>query len=306
MSIVVDNLVKTYGKQNAVDHVSFQVQPGEILGFLGPNGAGKSTTMKIATCYLPPSAGKVVVGGQDVTKASMPVRRMIGYLPENNPLYLDMYVHEYLRFVGRLYGLKGKKLRIRVEELIELTGLDNAEQNKKIGALSKGFRQRVGLAQAMIHDPDILILDEPTTGLDPNQILEIRSLIQQIGQEKTVLFSTHIMQEVQALCDRVVIIHNGQIVADSPVAELRTGGASLQTFIIEFDGKADIRPFKAIEGVLDVVLVEEGIYRVQADREHDIRSKLFKAAADHDLTLVRIEKEESSMEAIFHRLTQGE
>src|SRR6478735_7768220 len=203
MSVIVSNLTKTYGTQNAIDSISFQAGKGEILGFLGPNGAGKSTTMKIATCYIPPTSGVVTVAGYDVVESPLGVRKNVGYLPEHNPLYLDMYVHEYLEFIGSLHSIKGSKLKGRVQEMVEMTGL-TLEQNKKLGALSKGYRQRVGLAQAMIHEPQVLILDEPTTGLDPNQILEIRSLIKNIGKEKTVLFSTHIMQEVQALCDRVV------------------------------------------------------------------------------------------------------
>ena len=203
-----------------MDDVSFTVEQGQILGFLGPNGAGKSTTMKIATCYLPPSAGTILVNGHDVVQDPMAVRRMVGYLPEHNPLYLDMYVHEYLHFVASVYGLKSRLAKARVQEMVELCGLI-LEQGKKIGALSKGYRQRVGLAQALVHDPQVLILDEPTTGLDPNQIVEIRTLIKHIGQNKTVIFSTHIMQEVAAICDRVVIINRGRLVADSDVSALQ-------------------------------------------------------------------------------------
>ena len=227
MSIEVQQLTKVYGSQRAVDAVSFSVKPGEIVGFLGPNGAGKSTTMKIATGYLPPTEGTVVVAGHDVRADSMAVRRNLGYLPEHNPLYPDMYVKEFLRFIGQLHGLKGDALRRRTDDVVELVGL-TVEQRKKIGQLSKGYRQRVGLAQALIHNPSVLILDEPTTGLDPNQLADIRQVIKAIGREKTVLFSTHIMQEVEALCDRAVVISRGRVVADATLAELRKPGQSLE------------------------------------------------------------------------------
>ncbi|HEV7351341.1 ATP-binding cassette domain-containing protein [Telluribacter sp.] len=227
MSILVSKLTKQYGAQRAVDGISFELRPGEIVGFLGPNGAGKSTTMKILTGYLTPTEGEAQVAGHDVVGNPMPARRTIGYLPEHNPLYLDMYVREFLLFVGELYGMKKATLSARVDEVIQLCGLD-LEKHKKIGQLSKGYRQRVGLAQALLHDPAVLILDEPTTGLDPNQILEIRNLIRTAGRDKTVLFSTHIMQEVEALCDRVIIINHGRIVADSPLSTLRQRGESLE------------------------------------------------------------------------------
>ncbi|MCY7349907.1 MAG: ATP-binding cassette domain-containing protein [Cytophagaceae bacterium] len=227
MSIEVKQLTKVYGQQKAVDGISFSVRPGEIVGFLGPNGAGKSTTMKIATGYLQPSAGTVEVAGYDVTKDPIAARRQLGYLAEHNPLYLDMYVKEFLHFIGELQGLKSANLRNRVVDVIELVGLE-LEQKKRVGQLSKGYRQRVGLAQALIHNPPVLILDEPTTGLDPNQLAEIRQVIKTIGQQKTVLFSTHIMQEVEALCDRAVIINHGQLVADATLSELRQSGQSLE------------------------------------------------------------------------------
>jgi ABC-2 type transport system ATP-binding protein len=233
MSISVKNLTKVFGEQRAIDDISFEVTEGEILGFLGPNGAGKSTTMKIATCFLPPTSGDVTVCGHNVLEQPLEVKRSIGYLPEHNPLYLEMYVHEYLRFVGSLFKLKGKELRNRVGEMIELCGLTR-EQNKKIEALSKGYRQRVGLAQALIHDPRVLILDEPTTGLDPNQILEIRKVIKQVSEKKTVLFSTHIMQEVQALCDRVIVINKGKIVANDQIEQLRSVPAETVVITVEF------------------------------------------------------------------------
>jgi ABC-2 type transport system ATP-binding protein len=232
MSIRIQHLTKQYGLQKAVNEVSFEVKVGEIVGFLGPNGAGKSTTMKIATGYVAASSGSVEVCGFDVAKQVMDVRRNIGYLPEHNPLYTDMYVKEFLRFVGKLYSLSNDTLARRVTEMIDICGL-GVEQHKKIGQLSKGYRQRVGLAQALIHNPAVLILDEPTTGLDPNQLAEIRGLIKSVGREKTVLFSSHIMQEVEAICDRVVVINRGRIVADSPLADLRQEGRPLEDIFRE-------------------------------------------------------------------------
>ena len=227
MSILIQNLSKVYGLQKAVDDISFSLQRGEIVGFLGPNGAGKSTTMKIITGYLSPTSGSVNVNGFDGQKNPMELRRSIGYLPEHNPLYLEMYVKEFLEFIGKLYGLKSQQLSRRVAEMIELCGLE-VEARKKIGQLSKGYRQRVGLAQALIHNPPVLILDEPTTGLDPNQIIEIRNLIKRVGQDKTVLFSSHIMQEIEAVCDRAIIINRGQIVADRALIDLKNEGVLLE------------------------------------------------------------------------------
>jgi ABC-2 type transport system ATP-binding protein len=218
MSIEVRNVTKIYGEQKALDNVSLSIQPGEIVGLLGPNGAGKSTLMKIVTCFIPPDSGEVKVNGHDIFEESLAVREKVGYLPEHNPLYLDMYVKEYLDFIAGIHKL-GKASKARIEEIIEITGL-TMEQRKKIGALSKGYRQRVGLAQALIHDPEVLILDEPTSGLDPNQIQEIRALIRSIGKEKTVMLSTHMMQEVEAICDRAIIIHKGKIVADDSLENL--------------------------------------------------------------------------------------
>ena len=227
MSIKIQNLSKVYGTQRAVDDISFEVTKGEIVGFLGPNGAGKSTTMKILTGYVPATDGLAEINGFDVKISPMQVKSSIGYLPEHNPLYLDMYVREFLEFTGSLYGLKGKTLQIKVAETIEIVGL-GLEKHKKIGQLSKGYRQRVGLAQALIHNPDVLILDEPTTGLDPNQLIEIRDLIKSVGKNKTVIFSTHIMQEVEAICDRVVIINRGKIVANGTLSELKQGGKGIE------------------------------------------------------------------------------
>ncbi|REA59877.1 ABC transporter ATP-binding protein [Dyadobacter luteus] len=235
MSIQVTNLSKIYGAQRAIDNISFDLKPGEIVGFLGPNGAGKSTTMKILTGYLQPTSGNASVSGFDVLTQPMPARRAIGYLPEHNPLYLDMYVKEFLQFSGKLYGISGATLKTRISEVISMCGLE-VEQHKKIGQLSKGYRQRVGLAQSFLHDPEVLILDEPTTGLDPNQILEIRELIRTAGSNKTVLFSTHIMQEVEALCDRVIIINKGKVVSDSSLDTLRQSGESLEAIFRKLTG----------------------------------------------------------------------
>lgn len=302
MSLKVQELTKIYGEQVAVDHISFEAAKGEILGFLGPNGAGKSTTMKIATCYIPPTSGVVTVAGYDVVEAPLEVRKNVGYLPEHNPLYLDMYVHEYLEFIGSLHLIKGGKLRRRVQEMVEMTGL-TLEQNKKLGALSKGYRQRVGLAQAMIHEPQVLILDEPTTGLDPNQILEIRSLIKNIGKEKTVLFSTHIMQEVQALCDRVVIVNRGKIVADSRVSELKSLQTSNKKIIVEFSGVIEVAHLHALPGVNEVTSVAEGKYELLSSGETDVRGAIFKLASERNWTLIGLNQEEHSLEHIFRDLT---
>lgn len=305
MSVEVKNLTKIYGTQRAVDDISFTVEQGQILGFLGPNGAGKSTTMKIATCYLPPSAGTVVVAGHDVVQDPIAVRRNVGYLPEHNPLYLDMYVHEYLAFVASIYGLKGKHGRARVQEMVELCGL-TLEQGKKIGALSKGYRQRVGLAQALVHDPQVLILDEPTTGLDPNQIVEIRALIKQIGQNKTVIFSTHIMQEVAAICDRVVIINRGKLVANSDVASLQSGVRNEKVTLVEFEAPVELDALQSIPGVQRVELAQNYTYRISSSLEADVRSNVFRIAAERNWPLVGLKQEERSLEQIFQQLTKNE
>ena len=303
MSVEVKHLSKIFGSQRAVDDISFTAQQGQIVGFLGPNGAGKSTTMKIATCYLPPSAGTILVNGYDVVQDPMAVRRHVGYLPEHNPLYLDMYVHEYLQFVASVYGLKGKLARERVQEMVGLCGL-TLEQGKKIGALSKGYRQRVGLAQALVHDPQVLILDEPTTGLDPNQIVEIRALIKQIGQNKTVIFSTHIMQEVAAICDRVVIINKGKLVADSDVAGLQAGELQEKTTLVEFEQPVNTEALLSIAGVRTVSLMQGSTYRVISDKDADIRASVFRIAAEQNWPLVGLKQEENSLEKIFQELTR--
>ncbi|MGK7391603.1 MAG: gliding motility-associated ABC transporter ATP-binding subunit GldA [Candidatus Cyclobacteriaceae bacterium M2_1C_046] len=303
MSIKIEHLTKKFGEQKAVDDISFQVNPGEILGFLGPNGAGKSTTMKITTGYLPPTSGKVTVAEHDVTQFPLQVKRMIGYLPEHNPLYMDMYVHEYLRFVGKLHKLRASALRHRVNEIIGLCGLGK-EQNKKIEALSKGYRQRVGLAQALIHDPEVLILDEPTTGLDPNQIVEIRQLIRHVSKDKTVIFSSHIMQEVQQLCDRVVVINNGRIVADEVMSELKQKTGSEKIIIAEFDQELETDQLLVLDGVNRVVKEKNNMYRLYTDPKIDVRAKIFNLAAEKKLSLIGLRQEETSMEQIFQELTR--
>ena len=302
MSVVVSNLTKTYGNQNAVDDISFEAGKGQILGFLGPNGAGKSTTMKIATCYIPPSLGTIKVCNYDVSENPMEVRRNVGYLPEHNPLYLDMYVHEYLHFAGSLHNLGRGLLSKRILEMVDICGLA-VEQNKKIGALSKGYRQRVGLAQALIHDPQVLILDEPTTGLDPNQILEIRNLIRNIGKEKSVIFSTHIMQEVQAICDRVVIINKGKIVADSKVADLKSTGVRVNVLLVEFDREINQEVLQNIEGVVETASFGNGKYEIKSNDGVDVRGDIFKKASENNWILLGLQQQESTIENIFRELT---
>jgi len=303
MSIEVKHLTKVFNEQVAVNNISFTAQKGEIVGFLGPNGAGKSTTMKIITGYIPPTKGMVKVCGFDVVNQAIPSRRNIGYLPEHNPLYLDMYVHEYLHFVGSLHNPITKFLKERVPEMIELCGLTK-EQNKLIRALSKGYRQRVGLAQALLHDPDILILDEPTTGLDPNQIIEIRELIKSVSKNKTVIFSTHIMQEVQALCSRVLIINNGNLVADDVPDNLQNIQRESVVISIEFKEKIDPELIKGIEGIR-TVRQKDKLILVEADKEIDVRPAIFKFATDKGFTLVGMNQESSTMEDVFRQLTKN-
>ena len=304
MSVRVKNLTKIYGEQKVVDDISFEVQEGEIVGFLGPNGAGKSTTMKIATCYIPPTSGELTINGLDVERDSVEVRKLIGYLPEHNPLYLDMYVHEYLGFIGSLYRLSGRRLKDRVASMAEMCGLTR-EQNKKIGTLSKGYRQRVGLAQALIHDPPVLILDEPTTGLDPNQLVEIRQLIKETSQAKTVIFSTHIMQEVQALCDRVVIIDRGRLVADSLVSELKGDDANVIYLVAEFAESVDLQALMGIDGVIDAAEQQKNQYILKADANRDVRPGIFKFATANNNILLEMREEKQSLENVFQKLTGG-
>lgn len=301
--VEIEHLTKTYGTQNAVDNISFTAGKGEIVGFLGPNGAGKSTTMKIATGYLPPTTGTVRVAGHDVLVDSLAVRRHVGYLPEQNPLYLDMYVHEYLEFIGSVHGLRGKHLRTRVAELVRRVGLSR-EQNKQIGALSKGYRQRVGLAQALIHDPDVLILDEPTTGLDPNQILEIRQLIREVGEDKTVIFSTHILPEVTALCSRVLIISRGKLVADSPVAELAARAAGETIVRAEFEGPVDTGKLSKLPGVRHVEAAPDGAVLLRTAPGTDVRAAVSRLAGQEGWILLGLRQEQQSLEEVFGELTK--
>lgn len=300
MSIEVSNISKLYGQQKALNNVSFSVGQKEIVGFLGPNGAGKSTMMKIITCYIPPTEGSVKVCGFDIASQSLEVRRQIGYLPEHNPLYLDMYVKEFLEFVGGLYKVNNIKARVR--DMIEVTGLQ-VEQNKKIGALSKGYRQRVGLAQAMIHDPKVLIMDEPTTGLDPNQLEEIRSLIIKLGKEKTVMLSTHIMQEVEAVCDRVIIINKGGIVANDQTQSLQQN-TSRQVITVEFDGAVPKQDLKNIPGVEDVASMGDNSWKIVASLESDVRKELFNYAVKNNRSVLTLNREEQKLEDVFKQLTK--
>lgn len=302
MSIAVQGVTKLYGEQKALDNVSFGVKTGEIVGFLGPNGAGKSTMMKIITGFIPASSGTVIVNDMIVGTENLEVRKQIGYLPENNPLYHEMYVREYLGFVASIYktGSSSKKL---IDKIIDQTGLD-PEQKKKIGALSKGYRQRVGLAQALIHNPQVLILDEPTSGLDPNQIIEIRNLIKEAGKEKTVMLSTHIMQEVEAICDRVIIIDKGNIVANEEKSRIYSViSLTKQIVQIEFDRDPESRLLSEIKGVTSVKQLKNHIYHIEAEGNEDLRPALFRFAVDHQLTVLSLQKLENNLEDVFRKLT---
>ncbi len=300
MSIKVKHLTKYYGSQTAVNNISFEAKKGEILGFLGPNGAGKSTTMKIITGFIPASNGNIEVCGLDVEKNALESRTKIGYLPENNPLYLDMYVKEYLEFVAKIYKVKNRKAR--VNEMIEQVGLER-EQHKIIGALSKGYRQRVGLAQAIIHEPEVLILDEPTSGLDPNQLVEIRALIKNIGREKTVMLSTHIMQEVEAICDRVIIIKNGNLVANDTATTLQQKGEQTVVYV-EFEGKVSKNQLQKIEGVNKIEAVGNGTFLIASKTNADLRKTIAQFAQQNNLLTLTLRKEERSLEDVFKELTK--
>ena len=303
MSVSVKNVTKLYGKQRALDNVSFEIGTGQVVGFLGPNGAGKSTMMKIISCFLPQNEGVVTVLGHDTIDDSIEVRKNVGYLPEHNPLYLDMYVKEYLAFVAGIH-MNAKRAEQRTKEMIELTGL-GLEQKKKIGQLSKGYRQRVGLAQALIHDPGVLILDEPTSGLDPNQLAEIRAMIKNIGKEKTVILSTHIMQEVDAICNRVIIINKGKIVADDDTAVLREKTRTGNVVTVEFDKMIDAKILKAINNVSSVKSIDTNKWQINYSSDTDIRPDVFKLAVDNNLTVLSMQKEETKLEDIFQILTTG-
>jgi len=296
MSIKVDQLTKVYGTQKALNNVSFSVDKGEIVGFLGPNGAGKSTMMKILTTYLSPTNGNAKVNSYDVSSEALKVQESVGYLPEHNPLYLDMYVKEYLAFNARVYKIETN----RINEVIKLTGI-TPEAHKKISQLSKGYRQRVGLANALLHNPDVLILDEPTTGLDPNQLVEIRELIKNVGKEKTVFLSTHIMQEVEAICDRVVIINKGEIVANKTLAELHDDKE--QVVIVEFDYRVEDAFLKELPKVKSVVNTHDFVYEITFSTSEDMRSYVFDFAHDNKLKILQLNQKNASLESLFRELT---
>lgn len=303
MSISVSSLTKIYGTQTAVDHISFELKKGEIVGFLGPNGAGKSTTMKMITGYLPPTDGTATVCGFDIQQSPMEVRKKLGYLPEANPLYYDMYVREYLEFSAGIHKITGSTAKARIEEMISMTGLGK-EAHKKIGALSKGYKQRVGLAQAMLHNPEVLILDEPTSGLDPNQIVEIRELITNIGKEKTVLLSTHIMQEVQAMCSRVIIISSGKVVADDTIATLQQG-TSQGALIVSFEKAPDTVLFNKLKNVRRNESMGQNTWKFYTDKPDVLRKEVMQWALQNDVNIRSLQEETQSLEEVFRNLTQA-
>ena len=296
MSIEVNNISKLYKDQKALNDVSFKVNDAEIVGFLGPNGAGKSTMMKILTTYIEASEGSAKVNGFDVSQDKKGVQKSVGYLPEHNPLYTDLYVKEYLNFNANVYGTT----KSRIDEVIELTGL-TPEAHKKIGQLSKGYRQRVGLANALLHNPEVLILDEPTTGLDPNQLVDIRNLIKNIGKEKTVFLSTHIMQEVEAMCDRVIIINKGEVVADKYLKDLREGQE--QVIIVEFDYRVEDAFLQRLPKVNNVKNVHDFIYEITFSTKEDMRSHVFDFAHDNELKILQLNQKNASLESLFREMT---
>jgi len=302
MSISVENVSKVFGSQTTLREVSLVVNSGEIAGFIGPNGAGKSTLMKIICALVEPTSGEVKINGTGVALNTIEIRRLLGYLPENNPLYPDLYVQEFLHYVAGLYGL-GKKSHARVREVIGLTGLE-PEMHKKIGLLSKGYRQRVGLAQAIIHDPEILILDEPTTGLDPNQIIEIRNLISALGKEKTVLLSTHIMQEVEAICQRVIIINKGQIIANDLTGNISLhAGMETHTTVVEFREEINPEILQDLAGIIGFKQLISGIWLIETAGSYDIREELFKLAIKNNLVILSLHKKDRKLEDVFRELT---
>lgn len=301
MSVKVKNLLKIYGAQRAVDDISFEAHRGEVLGFLGPNGAGKTTTMKIITGYLPQNEGIVEVCGFDINSKPMEARARVGYLPEHNPLYRDMYVREYLAFTANLHGVLNPSKQ--VAEMVERTGL-GSHRHKQIGELSKGYRQRVGLAQAMLHNPDVLILDEPTSGLDPNQIVEIRQLIKDLGKEKTVILSTHILGEVEAVCDRAIIINKGKLVADAPIQVLKKQFSGQNTVIAEFAETVAPKLLSSIKNVVFVKNINKHQWQFMSEGDVDIRPEIFAFAVANRLTLLELRREENSVENIFQQLTK--
>ena len=314
MSITVQHLTKTYGEQKAIDDLSFDVKTGEILGFLGPNGAGKTTTMKILTCYMPPNVGTVEVDGLNIFDHSLEVRKKIGYLPEMNPLYLDMNVLDYLEYSAQLHGLKGAAVQHRMKEMVAVCGLEEV-RHKDIGELSKGYRQRVGLAQAMIHEPDVLILDEPTSGLDPNQIVEIRNLIKKLGRAKTVILSTHILSEVQATCDRVLIINEGKIVADGSPEQLQKDFQGAESITLELkttvaDPMEQIAPkLRGLAAINSVRLLSGNgslcKFELLVDKGADVREAAFRLAVSEGWVVLELHRKDTSLEEVFHKLTAG-
>ncbi|MGD9328187.1 MAG: ATP-binding cassette domain-containing protein [Cyclobacteriaceae bacterium] len=305
-SIVVENLTKKYGDQKAVDDISFDVKPGEVVGFLGPNGAGKSTTMRMITCYMAPTDGNITVEGFRAGEQPEEIKKKIGYLPENNPLYTDMAIIDYLKFCADIQGVPKEEVNSRVHEMVDVCGL-NLERHKKINELSKGFRQRVGLAQAMIHDPEVLILDEPTSGLDPNQIVEIRNLIKELGKEKTVILSSHILSEVEATCDRILIINRGKIVADGTSDTLRQQAQGQELVSVNIEGdKAKVK--KALTGLASVEKVNEeefrtGFYLVQSKPEMSSRKDIFDLCVKNKWYLLEMTGIETKLEDVFREVT---
>ncbi|MBP5798055.1 MAG: gliding motility-associated ABC transporter ATP-binding subunit GldA [Bacteroidales bacterium] len=302
MSIQVQNITKQYGEQLALNNVTLSIDKG-IVGLLGPNGAGKSTLMKIITCFIPPTSGTVSVNGFDVMDKPMEVKRIVGYLPEHNPLYLDMYVREYLNFVAGIHHLNGKAAKERIERMIEETGL-SLEAHKKIGALSKGYRQRVGLAQAMMHYPQVLIPDAPTSGLDPNQLIEIRNLISDLGKEKTVLLSTHIMQEVEAICQRAIIINKGVVVADDKIENLKQDNTANNVIVVEFESQVSESLLRNIPQVANVRRVKDNHWILEPQGDTDIRANLMRWSVDNGLIIKTLQKEDISIEEAFQKLTK--
>ncbi len=303
MSITISNLTKNYGSQKAIDNISFNAANNEIVGFLGPNGAGKSTTMKIVTGYLKADSGNVLVNGIDVNTNSLEAKKQIGYLPEGNPLYYEMYVCEYLRFIAELHQIK-TGIKKRIEEVIDLTGL-KIESNKKTGQLSKGYKQRVGLAAALIHNPDVLILDEPTSGLDPNQIVEIRQVIKDLGKNKTVLFSSHILQEVESICDRVIIINKGNIVADDTLANLQLDSKTHHVVVVQFSEKINPQILLNMQEVQKVEEEKPFIYKLQTSDPENIKKKILKLSLENNLNILSLQSETKSLEEVFRNLTSN-
>lgn len=302
MSIITSNITKLFGKQKALDKVSLSIKKGELVGFLGPNGAGKSTLMKIINGYIPADEGEIFIHEQKVDHKNLEIRKSIGYLPEHNPLYTDLYIKEFLEITAGFYQLKNKKQR--VAEMVDLVGLGD-EQHKKIKALSKGYRQRVGLAQALIHNPSVLILDEPTTGLDPNQLEEIRNLIREISKDKTVILSSHIMQEVEAVCNRVIIINKGKIVADGGIAAIKSGNFSgNQVVNVEFLEKCELKKLQEIDGISQIMETENG-FELTANSSTDIRPQIFNFAVANQLTIISLHEKQQNLENVFHQVTQG-